>query len=53
MTSLTMKGIPWWLTDHHFAVIQLVWQYGATRSLSLSGKVVKLQLNYCNALVIK
>ena len=50
-----MKDYSWWLTDHHncwsFKLFSL-WQRQRLRSLSLS-RMVKLQLNYCNALVIK
>ena len=49
-----MKIIPWWLTDHHNHNHSnyLVCDRANTQSVTVR-KVVKLQLNYCNALVIK
>ena len=45
--------IPWWLTDHHNCHSNyLVCDRANTQSVTVR-KVVKLQLNYCNALVIK
>ena len=49
-----MKVIPWWLTDTTLANYSnyLVCDRANTQSVTVR-KVVKLQLNYCNALVIK
>ena len=50
-----MKDYSWWLTDHHNWVNHsnyLVCDRANTQSVTVR-KVVKLQLNYCNALVIK
>ena len=53
-TIIIWRIIPWWLTDHHnFANHSnyLVCDRANTQSVTVR-KVVKLQLNYCNALVI-
>ena len=49
-----MKDYSWWLTDHRNAnhSSYLVCDRANTQSVTV-GKVVKLPLNYCNALVIK
>ena len=49
-----MKDYSWWLTDHHITNHSnyLVCDRANTQSVTIQ-KVVKLQLNYCNALVIK
>ena len=47
-----MKDYSWWLTDHHNHQTHLVCDRANTQSVTVR-KVVKLQLNYCNALVIK
>ena len=49
-----MRIIPWWLTDPVTANHSnyLVCDRANTQSVTVR-KVVKLQLNYCNALVIK
>ena len=49
-----MKDYSWWLTDHITANHSnyLVWRAN-TQSVLPVRKMVKLQLNYCNALVIK
>ena len=53
-TIIIWRIIPWWLTDHITANHSnyLVCDRANTQSVTVR-KVVKLQLNYCNALVIK
>ena len=56
-TIIIWRLIPWWLTDHHnlvnYSNYFSLWRRVNTQSVTGLWKVVKLQLNYCNALVIK
>ena len=54
-STIIRRIIPWWLTDHHncqSSKLFSLWQ-SQHAVCHCQEKVVKLQLNYCNALVIK
>ena len=48
-----MKVIPWWLTDHRNTNHSNYLVCDRANTQSVTVQKVKLQLNYCNALVIK